>query len=288
LSKAYTYLSMFSRLASGAQRVGSKSLLTPSFFGGLYAAGAFAGYSVYANTEQVHSQHLHWPHDGVMGAYDTAALRRGYEVYRQVCSTCHSMEYIHFRDLVGVSHTEEQAKALAGSFEMVDGPNEAGEMFERPGKLSDCFNAPYANPETARDANNGALPPDLSCISKARHNGPDYVFHLLTGYDKEMPAGFEAKPGLNFNPYFDGGFIAMAKPLEDGQVEYEDGTEATVSQMARDVASFLQWASEPDQDVRKFKGFQYALGVGFMALVAGYYKRWTWASTKSRRISWID
>lgn len=265
-----------------------KSWMAPSALGGLTAGGLAAGVSLSAEVEKVDPQHLHWPHAGWTQSYDTAALRRGYEVYRQVCSTCHSMELIHFRDLIGVTHTEEQAKALAGSFEMVDGPNEEGEMFERPGKLFDPFNSPYANPEAGRSANNGALPPDLSCISKARHSGPDYIFHLLTGYGKEVPAGHTVGAGLHFNPYFDGGAIGMAAPLSDGQVEYEDDTEATVSQMARDVCQFLQWCSEPEQDERKKKGCQYAVTILFMTACAGYYKRFTWASTKSRRISWID
>lgn len=280
---------MFSRLASSVQRAAGKSWLSPSVLGGLSAGAAAAtGITVFADAEQIHPQHLHWPHAGFLDSYDTAAIRRGYEVYRQVCSTCHSLELIAYRNLVGVSHTEEQAKALAASFEIVDGPNDEGEMFERKGKLSDIFPSPYANAEAGRAANNGALPPDLSCISKARHNGPDYIFHLLTGYNKEPPAGWPIKPGLNYNPYYDGGMIAMAAPLSDGQVEYEDKTEATVSQMARDVATFLQWCSEPEQDDRKKKGFQYAVTIAFIAGMTGYAKRFHWASLKSRRISWID
>lgn len=211
-----------------------------------------------------------------------------YEVYRQVCSTCHSLELRHFRELVGVSHTEEQAKALAASYEVVDGPNDQGEMFERPGKLSDAFTSPYPNQEAAREANNGALPPDLSCIAKARHSGPDYIFALLTGYDHEPPAGWVPKPGLHYNPYFDGGAIGMAKPLEDGQVEFEDGTPATTSQMAKDVVTFLQWCSEPDQDERRKAGLRFFFAGIAMTAIAGYYKRFQWASTRNRRVSWID
>jgi ubiquinol-cytochrome c reductase cytochrome c1 subunit len=198
------------------------------------------------------------------------------------------MTFIHFRDLVGVTHTDEQARMLAKSMEVLDGPNEEGEMYDRPAKLSDSFPSPYANNEAARSANNGALPPDLSCIAKARHSGPDYIFHLLTGYDKEPPAGYPDKPGLHYNPYFEGGAIAMGAPLSDGQVESEDDTEATVSQMAKDVATFLQWCSEPEQDDRKKKGCQYGATLFMMTLLAGYAKRFSWASTKSRRITWID
>jgi len=279
---------MFSRLASGARRAAGKSMFGPAALGGLYAAGAASAYSVYAEEDFIHPQHLHWSHSGWMDAYDTASLRRGYEVYRQVCSTCHSMELIHFRELIGVSHTDVQAKALAESFEVQDGPNAEGEMFERKGKLSDAFPSPYPNAEAGRAANNGALPPDLSCIAKARHSGPDYIFHILTGYGREPPAGWPDKPGLHYNPYFDGGSIGMAAPLSDGQVENEDGTPATVSQMAKDVCTFLQWCSEPEQDDRKKKGCQFGVTILFLSLVTGYAKRFQWASLKSRRISWID
>jgi len=277
---------MFSRLAGTARR----SWLGPSVLGGLTAAGAAAAVTTAStdSAEVVHVQHLHWDFGGFMSAYDTASLRRGYEVYRQVCSTCHSMDLIRFRDLVGNSHTEAQAKALAESIEVLDGPNDEGEMFERPGKLFDSFVGPYANDEAARSANNGAVPPDMSCISKARHSGPDYIFHILTGYGKPEPAGWPEKPGLHYNPYFPGQAIAMAAPLSDGQVEYEDDTEATVSQMAKDVVTFLQWCSEPEQDERKKMGFQYGCTIVFVSCIAGYYKRFSWASLKSRRISWID
>lgn len=280
---------MFSRLAAGAERLASKSWLGPSVLGGLYAAGGMAGYAVYASGGMnIHPTHLHWPHSGLTESYDTAAVRRGYEVYRQVCSTCHSMQLIKYRMLVGVSHTEEQARALASTFDIQDGPNDDGEMFDRPGKLMDAFPSPYANEEAGRSANGGALPPDLSCIAKARHSGTDYIFGLLTGYGMEPPAGYTPPAGLHFNPYFPDGAIAMAAPLSDGQVEYEDDTEATVSQMARDVVTFLQWASEPEQDDRKFKGCQFAVTLAFILATSGYYKRFVWASTKSRRISWID
>jgi ubiquinol-cytochrome c reductase cytochrome c1 subunit len=186
---------MFSRLVASTGR----SWANASILGGLTAGAVTAtGVTVCASgAEQLGTQHLHWPHAGVMDAYDTAAVRRGYEVYRQVCSTCHSLELINFRNLVGVSHTEEQAKALAGSFEIQDGPNDEGEMFDRPGKLSDALPSPYASAEAGRAANNGALPPDLSCISKARHGGPDYIFHLLTGYGRPLPAGLVQPAGTH-------------------------------------------------------------------------------------------
>ena len=149
-----------------------------------------------------------WPHDGPMSAYDSASIRRGFQVYREVCASCHSLDKIAFRNLVGVTHTEEQVKKIAESYDVEDGPNDAGEMFERPAKLSDKIPSPYKNEPAARAANNGALPPDLSLMVKARHGGADYVFALLTGFE-EPPAGKVMLPGLHYNPYFPGTVILL-------------------------------------------------------------------------------
>jgi len=181
-----------------------------------------------------------WSHHGALASYDYGSIRRGFQVYRQVCASCHSLNKISFRNLVGVTHDEESMKKIAESYEVMDGPNDSGEMFERPGKLSDRLPNPYRNEEEGRAANGGAYPPDLSLMVKARHYGIDYIVALLTGY-VEPPAGKTMLPGLHYNPYFPGGAIAMAKQLTDGQVEYEDGTAATESQMAKDVACFLAW-----------------------------------------------
>ena len=159
--------------------------------------------------------------------------------------TPRSLKRIHYRELVGVCYTEAEAKARAADINVVDGPNDAGEMFDRPGKLSDALPSPYKNEEQARSINNGANPPDLSLINKARGRGEDYVFALLTGYHKPPP-GVVMAEGQYYNPYFPGGKIGMPPPLEDGKVEYPDGTPATASQMAKDVAVFLAWAAEPD------------------------------------------
>ncbi|KAK2974359.1 hypothetical protein RJ640_021215 [Escallonia rubra] len=202
-----------------------------------------------------------WPHNGILSSYDHASIRRGHQVYQQVCASCHSMSLISYRDLVGVAYTEEETKAMAAEIEVVDGPNDEGEMFTRPGKLSDRFPQPYANEEAARFANGGAYPPDLSLITKARHNGQNYVFALLTGYH-DPPAGIAIREGLHYNPYFPGGAIAMPKMLSDGAVEYEDGTPATESQM----------------------GFKWIFVLSLALLQAAYYRRLRWSVLKSRKL----
>ena len=166
-------------------------------------------------------------------------------------------------------------------------PPRLSQMFERPGKLTDPLPKPYANEEAGRAANGGALPPDLSLMAKARHGGADYIFALLTGYC-DAPAGKVMLPGLYYNPYFAGGAIAMPPPLMDGQVEYADGTPATMSQMAKDVSVFLNWAAEPEHDARKKQGVTYLFTLGLILCVTGYYKRFRWSPLKTRKISYTN
>jgi len=192
------------------------------------------------DSEILHASSYPWEHMGLLSSYDCAALRRGFQVYRQVCATCHSIQRVHYRELVGVTHTAAELIAMSSEVDVMDGPNDEGEMFERPGKLSDPLPSPYQNEAQGRLANGGALPPDLSLMVKARHAGQDYLFALLTGYC-DPPAGKEMLPGLYYNPYFPGGAIAMPPPLNDDGVEYEDGTPATISQQAKDVVEFLNW-----------------------------------------------
>ncbi len=207
-------------------------------------------------------------------------------MYREVCASCHAMEHTYFRNLVGVTHSEEEVKKIAEAYDVVDGPNAEGEMFERPGKLSDKIPGPYANKEAARAANNGAYPPDLSLITKARPGGVDYIFALLTGYI-DPPEGKAILSGLNYNPYFPGGAIAMARQLQDGQIEYEDGTPATTSQMAKDVSAFLAWAAEPEHDYRKKAGVQW-IGALLAALaLTGFYKRFRWSTIKTAKFHYV-
>jgi ubiquinol-cytochrome c reductase cytochrome c1 subunit len=238
---------------------------------------------VHAGGDALHAPSYPWPQRSLLGAYDHASIRRGFEVYKQVCATCHSMSRLAYRNLVGVSHTVSEAKALAEEVEVQDGPNEIGDMFTRPGKLSDYFQPPYANENAARAANNGAYPPDLSLMTKARHAGEDYMFALITGY-REPPAGVEIRSGLHYNPYFPGGAIAMAQQLYDGMVDYSDGTPATASQMAKDVTTFMAWAAEPAQDDRKLMGLRAVLLLSILAATAWYGKRVKWAPLKTRKV----
>jgi ubiquinol-cytochrome c reductase cytochrome c1 subunit len=224
-----------------------------------------------------------WFHEGMFNTFDHASVRRGFEVYKQVCSACHSMKYTYYRHLVGVSHTEAEAKQEAAEIMVTDGPNDEGNMFQRPGKLSDHLPSPYPNEEAAKAANNGALPPDLSLIAFARKNGTNYLYSLLTGYH-DPPAGVEPKEGLHYNPYFAGGWIAMAKALYDDVIEYTDGTAASTSQLAKDVTEFLRWSAEKSHDEKKklllkvFLVFPPILGLFYI------YKRRVFTVLKSRKI----
>ncbi|UKJ89612.1 cytochrome C1 precursor [Theileria orientalis] len=205
-------------------------------------------------------------------AHDVGSLRRGFEVFRQVCATCHSLQFIKFRHLVGEIYPLEKVKEIAAEYEIEDGPDDQGEMYTRERTLNDPFPAPYPNIQAARFANNGAVPPDLSQMASARREGPDYIFSLLTGYS-EPPYGFELRPGLYFNNYFHGGSISMAPPLEDGMLQFEDGTPATVSQMAKDVASFIVWTSDPLHDERKNVSLKIVAGCALGAIAMTLFHR---------------
>jgi ubiquinol-cytochrome c reductase cytochrome c1 subunit len=221
--------------------------------------------------------HQQWSFDGVFGTYDRAALQRGFQVYKQVCSACHPVKHLYFRDLTAIGYTDDQVKAIAASDKVTDGPNDQGQMFQRPGRPSDPIPGPFPNDEAARAANGGALPPDLSMIVKAREGGPDYVYALMNGFKNPPPAGFQLAQGKYYNEYFPGHQISMPPPLSDGVVTYADGTKATVPQMAHDVATFLNWASEPNLEVRHRTGVKVFL---FLIVAVGIFyaaKRKIWA-----------
>jgi ubiquinol-cytochrome c reductase cytochrome c1 subunit len=194
------------------------------------------------------------------------------------------MNFMYYRNLVGTIMTEDEAKAEAEEVQVLDGPDENGNMFERPGKLSDKFPKPYPNEEAAKAANNGALPPDLTYITSARHGEEDYVFSLLTGYC-DPPAGFELREGMHYNPYFPGGAISMAKSLFNETIEYEDGTPATASQLAKDVVTFLRWSAELEHDERKRMGIKMIMIASLLVSLAFYYKRHKWTVIKSRKLA---
>ena len=265
------------------------------------ALGAAAAQEEHSEAEPTHfpihkPEEQSWSFAGPFGTYNKGQLQRGLKVYKEVCSACHSMELVAFRTLEGLGYSEAQVKALAAEYEATDGPNADGEMFTRPALPSDYFPSPFPNKEAAAAANNGAAPPDFSLIAKARgvergfplfvfdiftqyaEGGPDYIHALLTGYDEEPPAGMEIAEGTYYNPYFiSGKSLAMAPPLSDGQVTYDDGSPETVDQYARDVAAFLMWAAEPHLETRKQTGFSV---MAFMVLFTGLVyltKRKVWA-----------
>ena len=231
----------------------------------------------------IHPPKLPWNHKGPLDSLDHGSIRRGYQVYKQVCSACHSMKFLAFRNLVDICYTEEEVKTMAEEEQLIDGPNHEGKMFNRPGKLHDYFPSPFDNDAAAAAANNGAVPPDMSFINLARHGGENYIFHLLTSYC-DPPAGVELMEGQYFNPYILGGSIAMAPPLYNDMIEYEDGTPATMSQMAKDVSTFLVWAASPEHDMRKKMGMKALTMLSFLTVVIYYIKRHKWSVIKSRKM----
>jgi len=232
--------------------------------------------------EQLHPKKEHWAFDGMLGKFDQTAIKRGFEVYKNVCSACHSLSLVAYRNLAEVGFTKAEIATIAAEKEVTDGPNDDGEMFTRPAKASDRFVAPYANEKAARAANNGAFPPDLSLMIKARHDGANYVHSLLTGF-AEAPKDFVLGENMHYNPYFPGRQIAMAPPLSDDLVSYSDGTKATVDQMARDVVNFLQWAAEPEMEKRKLMGIKTLV---FLSILTGFYmiaKNRIWARLDNKK-----
>lgn len=193
----------------------------------------------------------HWSFQGVFGTYDRGALQRGFQVYREVCHSCHALSLVAYRNLEAIGLPPDQVKAIAAEYEVEAGPNDDGDMFMRPALPSDRFVPPFPNEQAARAANGGAYPPDLSLITKARLHGVNYVHALLLGYKDPAPEGAHLLEGMYYNTYFPGNQIGMPPPLVDGRVDYPDGTEATMDQMARDVGTFLSWAAEPELEMRK-------------------------------------
>ncbi|OYU49627.1 MAG: cytochrome c1 [Rhizobiales bacterium PAR1] len=282
--------------------IASRSLMAALAVAGL----AFIGTPAFAAGGVEHPPAQKWTFSGPFGTYDRAQLQRGFKVYKEVCAACHSLEKIAFRNLSqagGPSFTDGQVKTLAAEYKVKDGPNESGDMFERPGRPSDRFPSPFANPEAAKAANNGAVPPDFSVIAKARtyergfpmwaidivtqyqEQGVDYITGILTGYE-EAPKGVTVEPGLNYNKYFPGNKIAMANPLvalfdDAGKASdpgfYTDGTPVTREQVARDVSAFLMWAAEPKLEERKQIGAKVMLWLILLAGMLYILKKRIWS-----------
>ncbi|AOG06458.1 cytochrome c1 [Bosea sp. RAC05] len=247
---------------------------------------------------------LSWSFSGPFGTFDRAQLQRGYKVYKEVCASCHSASLLKFRNLSqpgGPEFTAGQVTALAATYQIKDGPNEAGEMFERPGRAADAFPSPFPNEQAARSANGGAYPPDLSVLAKARtyergfprfvfdiftqyqEQGPDYIAALLTGYKDPPPEGVTLLPGQYYNTYMPGHLIAMPNVLNDGQVEFPKGPDGqpqvpeTAKQYAKDVTAFLMWAAEPHLEARKRIGLQVMLFLLMFGTLLYYTKKKVWS-----------
>ena len=211
-----------------------------------------------------------WSFEGITGTFDRGALQRGYQVYSEVCSGCHSMKLLYYRDLIDIGFSEDQVKAIASEFTVIDGPNDEGEMFERDARPADRFVSPYLNDNEARANNNGAYPPDLSVITKAKKDGANYIYNLLLGY-KAPPADMEVGEGMYYNIYMAGNQIAMPQPIYDESVDYADGTNNSAEQLAEDLVVFLTWAAEPELEVRKNLGIKVILFfiiLGFIIFLA--------------------
>jgi cytochrome c1 len=244
--------------------------------------------SVQANSNHaLKIAHQNWSFTPPFGTFDNAQVQRGFQIYKEVCSNCHSMRLLSYRNLGesgGPEFSHKAVEMLASQVQVTDGPNEKGEMFERPARPSDRFRSPFANDQLARLANNGALPPDLSVIAKAREGGPDYIYALLTGY-REPPSGFEVAQGMHYNAAFPGHQIAMPQPLSDGVISYTDGTKPTLDNYARDVSAYLMWAAEPKLEERHKTGTRMMIFLIVFVVIMYLAKRAVWAGLHHRDAS---
>ena len=234
------------------------------------------------SAEKVEYLKTDWSFKGLFGKFDRASLQRGYQVYTEVCAACHSMKYLSYRNLSekgGPEFSLAQAKAIAASFEVTDGPNADGEMYQRPGKLSDKFVMPYENVKAAEAANGGAYPPDMSVLVKARGGGVDYIYSLLQGYE-EAPSGMILDEGVHYNKYMYGNKIKMSAPLSDGIIEYSDGTNPSVEQMSKDVTTFLMWAAEPSLEARHQMGFKAIVYLIILTILVYFSMKRIWSRVK--------
>jgi len=242
----------------------------------------FQNHSISAETPKLLK--TDWTFKGLFGKYDRSSLQRGYQVYTEVCAACHSMQYLSYRNLAepgGPEFTDEEAKFIAASFEVLDGPNSEGEMFTRPAKLSDKFVMPYDNVEAAKAANGGAYPPDMSVLVKARKGGADYIYSLLLGYE-DAPADIQLDDGVYYNKFMYGNKIKMPVPLSDGLIEYNDGTEATEEQMAKDITTFLMWSAEPHLESRHKTGFRVIMYLIILSILVYLTMKKIWSRVETK------
>ena len=226
-----------------------------------------------------------WSFKGITGKFDRSSLQRGYQVYTEVCASCHSMKLVSYRNLGepgGPEFSVDQVKAIAANFEVEDGPNADGEMFTRPGRPSDKFVSPYPNVQAATAANGGAYPPDMSVLVKARKGGSDYIYSVLMGYE-DPPAGFELEDGVYYNKYMDGKKIKMSNPLSEGIVTYSDGTVATEAQMAKDVTTFLTWTAEPHLETRHKMGVKVLIFLTIFSFLVYLSMKRIWSRIDSEK-----
>lgn len=242
----------------------------------LMAALMLVGTPALASGDTHEPKQMEWAFDGVFGKFDRPSIQRGLQVYKEVCSACHGLKRVAFRTLTDVGFSEAEVKSFAAGYSIHDGPNDVGEMFDRPGRPSDRFPSPYPNDNAARAANNGAYPPDQSLLVKAREDGANYIYSLLTGYET-APEGVSVPEGAYYNPYMPGGIIKMAPPLHDEGVTYQDGTKATVDQQAHDLVNFLQWAAEPEMEQRKRMGIHVMLFLGILTCFFYFTKKRIWS-----------
>ena len=257
------------------------SLLVKIFFIAFVTAISNSAYSEEKKIEFIKND---WSFEGIFGTFDRSSLQRGYQVYQEVCSGCHSIQHLSYRNLSekgGPEFSLDEAKAIAAQFEVTDGPNDEGEMFTRPRRLSDKFVNPFPNIQAATAANGGAYPPDMSVLVKARKGGADYIYSLLLGYE-EVPAGYELDDGVYYNKYIPGNKIMMSKPLSEGAVEYSDGTQATEVQMAKDVVTFLTWAAEPNLEARHKMGFKVFIFLIILLILVYFSKQKVWSRLDSK------
>jgi len=228
-----------------------------------------------------------WEHTQLWKSYDHAAIRRGFLVYNTIGAPCHSMKYRYYRQLVDVAFTEDEVKEIAAGYDdYLTEPDDEGDVHPRAGQLNDIMHEPYKNEKEARATNNGALPPDLSQIVRGRDGGENYLFSLLTGY-RDPPHGVIMGENMNYNPYFPGAQIAMPPPLAEGAIEFEDGTECSVSQQAKDVSIYLTWASFMEQDERHLMGLKSLTAIVLFTIPFWWWNRFRWNYIKKRKVEFL-